>query len=538
MYSGIRDPTRWVLTAALAEKASEAPEASLLSDSDGRKLTYEQAYRYSLRAAGFFERNGVQPQKNVGVWMFNGCPYVIAWMGLSHLNAIAVFLNTELRGEFLVHQLVDAELEFMVIDGELLPTLAEVANKAPRLKTIVVIGEIPENMIWPEAWNLVEWPDWNEEPNWSGQELKARDIEAIMYTSGTSGPSKGVLMPHCHCALYGIGTIECLELTARDRYYIALPFFHANALLMQLGGVILAGASAFTRRKFSASRWLSDIREQHATVTNLLGATSAFVLAQAPTVRDREHVLRATMNAPNVPAHEQAFHQRFGIRDVVSGYGMTENNIPIWGRLGQSVPGAAGWVHSEHFEVCIADPETDTQKAFGEVGEILVRPRVPFGFMAGYYHAPEKTVEAWRNLWFHTGDAGLMTEDGLVTFVDRIRDCIRRRGHNIATAEVEAAVASIGGISEVAAYPVPSEIQGGEDEVMLAVVPESGVALDATQIGQQARANLPRFAAPRYVKVVDHLPKTGTGKIRRGVLQEQGTNGAVDLMLMQISKHQ
>lgn len=529
MYSEIKNPRRWLLTAALAEAARENPDAPFLADADGGRLTYGQGYRRSLRAAGFFERAGVQPQQNVGIWMFNGCPYAIAWMGLGYLNATSVLLNTELRAHFLVHQLVDADLRCIVADPELLGALAEVADQAPALRTIIVVGEAPDDVSIPSHWELVAWPDWRQEPEWSGSGPKPQDIASIMYTSGTSGPSKGVMMPHAHCALYGIGTMKCLDLTAADRYYISLPFFHANALLMQLGATILAGASAFTRRKFSASLWLSDIREQKTTVTNLLGATSAFVLGQPPSVYDRDHSLRASMNAPNVPDHEKQFRERFGIRDVVSGFGMTECNIPIWGRLGQPAPGAAGWVHTGHFDVYIADPDTELPVPPGEMGEILVRPKIPFGFMAGYFNAPDKTVESWRNLWFHTGDAATMTADGLVTFVDRIRDCIRRRGHNISASEVEAGVTSIEGVAEVAAYPVPSDLEGGEDEIMLAVVANPGVHLDPRQIGVQASKNLPRFARPRYIRMVDALPKTANGKVRRAVLKEEGGVGSVDL---------
>jgi crotonobetaine/carnitine-CoA ligase len=148
--------------------------------------------------------------------------------------------------------------------------------------------------------------------------------------------------------------------------------------------------------------------------------------------------------------------------------------------------------------------------------------------MAGYLNAPEKTVEAWRNLWFRTGDAGTMRADGLVTFVDRIKDCIRRRGENISAAEVEQVVAVLPGIEEVAAYAVPSDIPGAEDEVMLALVAAPGTRLDAAAILRAAADTLPRFARPRYVKVVDSLPKTATGKVQRAVLRKQGVAGALD----------
>lgn len=530
MYSDIQDPGRWLLPAALKELATRSPEAEWLADSEGGRLSFGEAHAHSLRAAGFFESLGVRRGDRVGMFMFNGCPFAVAWMGLGNLGAITVFLNTELRASFLRHQLVDSALGCIVVDAELLGALVAIADEVPALRTVIVVGGkgAAEAVQVPDRWELLAWPDWSLQPDWDGPGASSQDIACIMYTSGTSGPSKGVLMPHAHCALYGIGAIKCVQLTAQDRYYVCLPLFHANGLFMQLGATLLAGIPAFVRRRFSASNWLSDVRERGVTVTNLLGATAGFIIGQPATAQDRQHGLRAVLTAPNLAQHEAAFRERFGVRDVVSGFGMTEVNIPIWGRLGRSVPGAAGWTHEEHFEVCIADPESDRPLPPGQMGEILVRPKVPFGFMAGYFNAPERTVEAWRNLWFHTGDAGTMQDDGLITFVDRIKDCIRRRGENISATEVEEVVVTLPGIEEVAAYAVPSDLPGGEDEVMLAVVPRADAQLDGLEILRAASLRLPRFAAPRYLRLVSALPKTATGKVQRAVLRKQGTVDALD----------
>ncbi len=518
-----------LLTAALTEQATRSPDGNWLSDSEGNTLTFGQAHANSLRAAGYFKRLNVQRGDRVGVFLLNGCAFAIAWLGLGYLGATAVFLNTELRASFLRHQLIDSGLTIIVVDGELLSALAEIAEEVPELLMVIVVGGRDTAVTVPDRWQLLDWPDWSQQPDWEGPGPAPKDIACIMYTSGTSGPSKGVLMPHAHCALYGIGTIKCLQLTQSDRYYICLPLFHANGLLMQLGATLLAGIPAFVRRRFSASNWLTDIQLNRLTVTNLLGASASFILSQPASTQDQAHTLRAVLNAPSLALHETQFRERFGVADVVSGFGMTEVNIPIWGRLGHFVPGAAGWTHEEHFEVCIADPETDQALPPGQVGEILVRPKLPFGFMAGYYNAPAKTEEAWRNLWFHTGDAGTMREDGLVTFVDRIKDCIRRRGENISATEVEAVVAALPGIEEVAAYAVPSDVPGGEDEVMLALVAKNGVAIDGAEILRMATAQLPRFAAPRYVKLLNTLPKTATGKVQRAVLRKQGITDALDV---------
>jgi crotonobetaine/carnitine-CoA ligase len=563
MYSQLHSPRHWLLTAALAELAARTPDLPWISDDNGRQLSYGQAHAHSRRAASFFASLGVQRGDRVGMFLYNGCDFSLAWLGLGHLAATAVFLNTELRGSFLRHQLVDAALTHLVVDAALLPALADIADELPQLHTLIVVGprdathladrapaHVPAHVPsflpahlpahppvhLPAHWTLLDWPHWHDphhastHAEWNGPGPAAEDIACIMYTSGTSGPSKGVLMPHAHCTLYGIVAMQSLQLTAADRYYICLPLFHANGLLLQLGATLLAGMPAHIRRRFSASQWLPDIRQHRATVTSLLGASVGFLLAQPQGPHDRDHALRAVMVAPNVAEHEAQFHARFGVQDVISGFGMTEVNAPIWGRIGQPAPGAAGWVMEEYFEVRIADPETDLPLPPGEMGELLVRPKVPFGFMAGYFNAPEKTVEAWRNLWFHTGDAATMRADGLVTYVDRIKDCIRRRGENISATEVESVVHALPGIAEVAAYAVPSDIPGGEDEVMLALVAQEGATVDPAEIARLATRQLPRFAAPRFVKVVPVLPKTATGKVQRAVLRRQGVADAVDVL--------
>jgi crotonobetaine/carnitine-CoA ligase len=206
---------------------------------------------------------------------------------------------------------------------------------------------------------------------------------------------------------------------------------------------------------------------------------------------------------------------------------MTEANICVLGSVADGA-GPAAPVYDKYFEVIIADPDTDAPVPAGQLGEILVRPKLPFGFMAGYHAMPEKTVEAWRNLWFHTGDAGTQDADGRVAFIDRIKDCIRRRGENISATDVELVVAGISGVSEVAAFAVPSDIPGGEDEVMLAVVPRPGAGLSPAELGARVEVMLPRFARPRFVEFMTELPKTATGKVQRAVLRKRGTATALD----------
>lgn len=530
MYSALRDPTGWVLPKVLAEQAAQQPDATWITTTEGESLTFAAADRDARQVAGYLTHLGIVAGERVAVLMPNGLDFVRAWMGLGVLGATTVFLNTELRGAFLLHQINNCGASVAIVDVTLLEVVLQLAGELTLLKRVIVVGGKAANPATgtETGFACLDWSDWRKAAPHAGPLPAPQDIACVMYTSGTSGPAKGVLMPHAHCYLYGLGSIDALALQADDCYYIVLPLFHANGLLMQLGATLIAGIRAVVRSRFSASSWLADVRQHGATVSNSLGALAAFLVAQPPGPDDRNHKLRAMLNAPNFPAHETVFHERFGVRDIISGFGMTEVNIPIWGRVGHSRPGAAGWVYDKYFEVIIADTDTDRALPPGAVGEILVRPKVPWGFMAGYLGLPDKTVEAWRNLWFHTGDAGTMTADGLVTFIDRIKDCIRRRGENISAAEVEAVVATLPGVAEVAAYAVPSDLPGGEDEVMLAIVPQDAQHFDRNTVLAQADQNLPRFARPRYLELMQELPKTATGKVQRAVLRKRGVAEAWD----------
>jgi crotonobetaine/carnitine-CoA ligase len=349
------------------------------------------------------------------------------------------------------------------------------------------------------------------------------DIAMIMYTSGTTGPAKGVLMPHGHCYLFGLGLAEAVALTPADRYFICMPLFHANALLMQFLGSLVAGTEVVVAERFRATTWLAEVRTAEATVTNGLGVIPEFIFRQPATDRDRDHRLRLMMAVPVSPEWGAAFEQRFGV-PFVQGFGMTECNIPAYTRRGEPlVPGCAGHVLGEWFEVGIVDPASDAPVPPGQAGEIVVRPRLPGCFMAGYFRMPDRTVEAWRNLWFHTGDAGRLDEHGRLHYIDRIKDCIRRRGENISSFEIEQVLNAHPSVTESAAVGIKVAGAGGEDEVKAYVVPAPGTILDPVDLLDWCTPRMPYFAVPRFVEIVPgELPKTPTGKLQKTSLRQAG----------------
>jgi carnitine-CoA ligase len=522
MYSGINDPASWALPAALKEQAQRQPHVPWLTFIGGEVLTFGQAFDDAARVAGWCAAQDVRAGDHVALMVGNSADFVRAWLGLQLLGATPVLLNTELKGAFLTHQLATATVRLAIADDIYLAEISACAP--PTLEHVAIIGNAPIRSSIP----TLDFAAWRNCHRLEAAMPRSQDIACIMYTSGTSGPAKGVLMPHAHCALYGIGAIKAFGIDAGDRYYISLPLFHSNGLLMQLGTTLLAGIGAAVRPHFSASAWIDDIRDHGATLTNLLGALATFALRQPERPNDRTHRLRAVLNGPNLPEIEQALRDRFGIADIISGFGMTEVNMPIWGRIGRSIPGASGWVDTRHFEVMIADPDTDHACPVDEQGQILVRPKVPHGFMAGYIGMPEATVAACRNLWFHTGDIGAIDKDGVVNFVGRLGDRIRRRGENIAAQDVEHVFKNIAGVLDAAAYAVPSDISGGEDDIMVALVAEDRASLALDMIASEADSRLPRFARVRYLIELDALPVTATGKVQHAALRARGAVSAFD----------
>jgi len=297
-------------------------------------------------------------------------------------------------------------------------------------------------------------------------DVKPGDTQSIVYTSGTTGPSKGVMM--CHGQIY-VEASECVELeesTAEDVYFTALPVFHANARYLSVLPAMLAGGRVVIYERFSASRFWDQIRKTGGTIFNTLGAVAMFLYNQPKKPDDGDNPVRICFAAPMPSAIVSDFEDRFKVK-CMELYGLTETGAIVYNTSSRTKPGACG-KETKSFEVVILD-EDDRQVAPGVVGEIACRGRYPWAMSIGYYNMPDKTAETYRNFFFHTGDAGYLDEDGYLHFSDRVKDYIRRRGENISSYEVEAVVDAHPKVLESAAIAVKSEV--GEDEVKIVIVP-------------------------------------------------------------------
>ena len=515
------DKSQWTVGQALARQAAARGDAPFLQLQDDPPVSYAEADRHANRLARGSLALGIKPGDRVALMLPNGLEILLAWFGLSRAGAVTVFVNPAYKGIFLEHVLGNAGAEVAIVHRDYVPAVAAALKAPARLKLLAVVGEGPL----PEVPGVAVQP-WQAlfDPSAAPVDVPVtyRDIGAIMYTSGTTGPSKGVLLPHAHMHLFAQEEVRWLRLAPEDVYYVCMPLFHANALFMQIYATLLAGGKAAIVPAFSASRWLDDIRKVGATVTNTLGVMTEFVFRQPPRPEDRQHRLRLILAVPGPAEIAQAFMERFRTQ-LLEAYGMTEIGIPVHGRIDSPFKaGSCGEVNEDYYEFRIADPETDEDVPRGELGEILCRPKEPFGFMAGYNAMPDRTVEAWRSFWFHTGDAGRMDADGYVFFVDRMRDTIRRRGENLSSYEIERVLAEHPAVAEVAAIAVKSGIPGGEDEVKACIVLRPGQSAPQVELLDWCATRMPHFAVPRYVEFVAALPKTPTQKVQKAVLREQG----------------
>ena len=417
-------------------------------------------------------------------------------------------INTAAMGPQIGYYLRDSGARLLVAEQRVLSRL-DLAGALP-IEQIWVVGEgpysgaIPANPFPPKA-DAVE-----------AAPVLPGDPFAVMYTSGTTGPSKGVVCPHAQYYWWGWNSISMLELQEDDVLCTTLPLFHINAL-NTLSQALLTGSHMVSEARFSASGFWATMAERGATIVYLLGAMVPILLAQPVTTLERTHRVRRGLG-PGVPAElMDAFLARTGV-GLVDGYGSTESNFVLGSTVATRRPGAMGPV-LPGYEAQVVD-EHDNVVAPGVAGELVLRAGEPFSFASGYLGMPEKTVEAWRNLWFHTGDRVSRDADGYFRFIDRLKDVIRRRGENISSHEVEQVLLSHPDVEAAAAYPVASDL--AEDEVMVALVIRAGQVLEPVALMQFCETRMPHFAVPRYVETLPDLPRTENGKIQKFKLRERG----------------
>lgn len=509
----------FTLPALLAARVARDGAAPLFSD---RTTTWSgiDAMDIAARRAGMLAAHGVKRGDRIALLCTNRIEFMEIVLGCGWLGAVVVPINTASRGMQLEHILRNSGARIIVTESQLVGAVQGLQADDLALEQVWRIGE-------PEADEGTQYTTIPLPPPGDALPATAQadgDPLAILYTSGTSGLSKGVICPHGQFYWWGQYTADNLGVVAGDVLYTCLPLFHTNAL-NSFFQALTRDAQLVADRRFSASGFFESLVATGATVTYVLGAMVPILLGRPEAQAERAHKVRIAL-APGVPGHFQAdFTARCGIA-LLDGYGSTETNFVIGGTIADQRAGYMGKV-ADGFDAQVVDAH-DCPVPDGEAGELIVRADAPFAFACGYFGMPDKTVEAWRNLWFHTGDRVVREADGYFRFVDRLKDAIRRRGENISSFEVEQVLLSHPSIETAAVYAVGSEL--AEDEVMAAVVLREGQTLAPLELILFCEPRLPYFAVPRYLDFVVDLPKTENGKIQKYKLREIGiTASAWDL---------
>ena len=494
------------------------PTGSSSWRSTGDERTYGEFHHAALRWADAYRRLGVEPGENVAAMTRTSIAACEHWLGLGWLRAVHTGVNTDFRNDSLVYVLDNCRARHMVCELEFVERVASVARDLHHLETVVVPDAAPADLptdfpvrilaadqLWEEATIATDLP------------VPLRhEISSISYTSGTTGPAKGILVP------WGRHWPEAAwtDLTSDDVCYDPFPFFHLSGVL-PLAWLAFPGGRVVLRESFKTQEFWRDVTTYGCTMTCLIPTMMNWLIDEPPRPDDLDNPLRIVAGAPIAPRLDE-FKARFGIQ-MRTVYSSGETGMPLYAGPDVSADPAtnAKWV-ADGYEARLAD-EQDYDVPPGESGELLVRTTVPWRMMAGYFGMPEQTAEAWRNGWFHTGDRAVLDENGRFQFVDRLTDSMRRRGENISAVEVEAYVNAHPAVAESAAIAAPGE--DGEDEVKVCVVLYQETPVTHAELHEYLATRMPSFMVPRYIEFLENPERTEAMKrIKKAPLREDALN--------------
>ncbi len=499
-----------VLRHILDRLADAAPEKNFAWFDNEEPWSYSQALQEAQRTGSGLQKLGVNRGDRVLVWLPNSSLMLRCWFGINYIGAVYVPINIAYRGNLLEHVINNSEAKVIIAHADLVDRLSSI-DLAKLEKVIVVEGEADFDKL--PTYRADALGELGDVPLPLDRPIDPWELQSIIFTSGTTGPSKGVLSSYLH--LFTMTTSLNKMLSTDDKRLINLPLFHAGGTSSVYGMLTKGGAIALVE-SFKTDLFWDTIRRSGTTCVTLLGAMSSFLIKAPQTPEDRNHSLKTVVM---VPLSENAadFRKRFGV-DIYTAFNMTEISGQIISERNPTKTGTCGKVRPGA-EVRLVD-SNDCEVPVGSVGEMIIRDDRPWGLNHGYNNNPAATAEAWRNGWFHTGDLFTRDESGNFFFVDRAKDAIRRRGENISSFEIENEVTAYAEVREAAAVGVPSPL--GEDELLVVVAPVPGCVIDPKSLIEFLQPRVAYFMVPRYVRIMTDLPKTPTQKVQKHLLRQDG----------------
>ncbi|MGE4325466.1 MAG: AMP-binding protein [Pseudodonghicola sp.] len=530
-----------VLLHALDAHATHQPDKLLLHYGDeDLDLSYAQFAARTRRMAAQLSAQGVGTGDHVSVLSQNALVTALSMFAVWRLGAVFAPVNYNLRGSFLSYQIGDTAPKVVIADAPGVELLNSMRADLPPLTLIGPGGDV-------EAYE-------SDGPLPETPELGATDTAAIVYTSGTTGPAKGVRLGHRWINQYCY-TARDLN-TPDDVIHCDLPLYHVGGAFNLFGRAVWTGCTTGLWDRFSATAYWDRIEKVGASVTTLLDVMIPHIMSQPEAPRDQANTLNKVHIQPYTPRH-QAFARRFGVDFISVGFGQTESGSvfsaiidefpdgqgtpeALWRGLGkddyrqrldaigrprfdgrEDLPKGIMGAPVPFFEVAALD-DNDMPVAEGQVGQLCLRPRFPEMILQGYLNKPEATLKVLRNCWFHTGDAirCVDAKRSLYVFIDRMGGYFRVRGENVSSFEVESVMLKIAGVRACAAIPIPAEV-GEEDDIVVWIEPEAGAELTLELVEDHARAEMPRYMRPRHIRFIEALPITPTAKIEKYKLRQR-----------------
>jgi len=513
----------WLTIDELVRSRAATLGGKLAFEIGGRSYSYADLDALSENVAAHLDQFGVGKGDRVATMMFNSLEQVVSFLATVKLGAVWTPMNVSLQASDLKHVIEDSDPKIVIFDEETKEKLNALPDAVLAPRRVMVVGA-PD----PEtAFDTLMQP---AEPLRQSPHLLPSDPATIIYTGGTTGLPKGVVLPHFAVVAAGYRYIECFGITDKDVHYSVLSLFHVGGLLLGFIGPLVAGIPTHFERWFSASRFWDRTRETGATIIDPIG-TMVSVLCKAPmSDSDARNPVRASIGVlSQVPESvAEAFHTRFQL-DIVNAYSLTETGgtVIVHNPAGGPKPTANGkaW---DWADISIRG-DLDVALPPGQIGEICLRPSVPHIFMQSYFNKPEATLQTWRNFWLHTGDLGYLDDDGYLFFVGRQAHWLRVKGENVSAYEVEAIISDFPGIEEVIAVGVPAEL--GDEDVKVFLRLREGEAFDPRRLVDWCASRMARFKVPRLVEVVDEFPRSATKReVERHKLSAMGHDNSWDAL--------
>lgn len=514
--AGEQDTINQVMARAVATHPDQ-----IFLDIGDREWSYAEVDLEVTRLAHGLSSLGVVKGQTVTTILDNNIDAIVCWLAINKLGAISVPVNTAYKGEFLRHQLNDSGSAVVIAEADYAERVVEIADGLSALQTLLYRDSAPaQAMQGKTTAALDEYRSVNTAA--IADVVAPGDLAMLIYTAGTTGPSKGCMISHNYAVNLARQLVTAAGRTQKDVQWTALPLFHMNATSTTILASALVAGKAAVYKRFSVSNFWPEIERTGATIVSLLGSMIP-LLIEAADVEAAQRCfgqVRVVLGTPFPAPLQEKWLTRFGSRHMgANSYGITEASVIVSLPHGIAPAPNSSGMRVPDFDVRIVD-ENDVELPPGTPGEVICRPLKPHVMFEGYWRRPDDTLKIMRNLWLHTGDIGMFDNDGFFYFVDRKKDYLRRRGENISSYEMETTFRGHEAIEDVAVHAVLSELT--EDDVKVTAVLKPGMSLSEESLCLWAVERLPYFAVPRYIEFRKELPRNPVGRILKYQLRDEG----------------